>query len=122
MIATGNNFDNVMLLMKSPIVKRITELSSEFNKTVQSTADYKNSRKERMSIEEKIIKEFSLSDEMFKGDLTYDVLMKSLKSQANKAKLWSEIGSEITAVHSDITEEMYNSLTEQEKDKLIECL
>ena len=121
MIATGNNFDNVMLLMKNPIVKRIAEIEASRNKTVQSEEDYRESRKQQGSIKQRIQAEFDLSDSDFQGNLTYDDLLNALKAQP-KVTMWETVQTDIQKKYPEITEDMFDSLTEQEKDKLIECL
>jgi hypothetical protein len=121
MIATGNNFDNVMLLMKNPIVKRIAEIEASRNKTVQSEEDYRESRKQQGSIKQRIQAEFGLSDSDFQGNLTYDDLLNALKAQP-KLTMWETVQTDIQKKYPEITEDMFDSLTEQEKDKLIECL
>jgi len=123
MIGVGHNFNNVMLLMKSPIVKKISELSQSYNKTIQSKQDYDDSKGNR-ELQKKVESIFQLEGESeFEGDLTYDNLLEALKYETKeRAPLWSAVNTQITDKYSDFTEEIYNSLTEKEKSKIIECL
>jgi len=81
MIGVGHNFNNVMLLMKSPIVKKISELSQSYNKTIQSKQDYDDSKGNR-ELQKKVESIFQLEGESeFKDDLNYQTLLDSLKNK-----------------------------------------
>jgi len=124
MIGVGHNFNNVMLLMKSPLVKKISELSQSYNKTIQSKQDYDDSKGNR-ELQKKVESVFQLEGvSEFKGELNYDTLLQSLKYSQNttKAPLWSAVNTKVMEKYSNFSEEIYNSLTEEEKNKIIECL
>ena len=124
MIGVGHNFNNVMLLMKSPIVKKISELSQSYNKTIQSKQDYDDSKGNR-ELQKKVESIFQLEGESeFEGDLNYQTLLNSLKYSENttKAPLWSAVNTKVIEKYTDFSEEIYNSLSEEEKNKIIECL
>lgn len=91
MIAVGHNFDNVMLLMKSHAVKLISEIDSQFRRTVKSQEDYDRS-KSKETTKEKVEAMFELTNAPeFKGELTYDVLLKSLKYWNAKPEVENDI-------------------------------
>jgi len=100
MIGVGHNFNNVMLLMKSPIVKKISELSQSYNKTIQSKQDYDDSKGNR-ELQKKVESIFQLEGESeFEGDLNYQTLLDSLK---NKEVIKEEFSKGITFLEEQST-------------------